>query len=141
MYSIIYYSKATHLMQEGDLELLLEESRAWNAAHGITGLLAYIEGTSNVREEARFMQDLEGTEEEVNRIFEKIKNDPRHHHIVVLKSEHIKQRDFSDWTMKYEYIDLSVKLHLHGFFLLDQKLLQSEEFKKADAALNFLKSF
>jgi len=141
MYNIIYYSKATQLMLEGDLELLLEESRAWNAAHGITGLLAYIEGTSDVREEARFMQVLEGTEEEVKRIFIKIRQDSRHHHITVLKNEPMEYRSFKDWTMKFETVDLSTNLHFKAFFLLDDQLLKSEEFKRSDTALNLLKSF
>lgn len=128
-------------MQDGDLELLLEESRAWNAAHGITGLLAYVEGISSAHEEARFMQSLEGSKEEVIRIFEKIRNDSRHHDIVILKKGSIEHRNFSEWTMKYEKINLSVNLNLQAFFSLDDRLLQSDDFKNADVALNLLKSF
>jgi len=141
MHILIYYSKATRLMKKADLDLLLEESCSWNAVHGLTGILAYIEGTSENHKEARFMHVLEGAEEELNIVFEKIKCDSRHHQIVLLKKEHINTRTFSQCSIKHEHIDLSANLNLKAFFNLDNQLLQSEAFKGSDAALDFLKSF
>ena len=141
MFILIYYSKAAYQMLQGDLDLLLIESRAWNTEHGITGVLAYIEGRPYLENEARFMQVLEGTEEEVKKIFKKIQLDPRHCNIIVLKTGSINARNFNDWVMKFEQIDLSANLNLQGFFKLDNDVLKSEEFRESDFALNFLKSF
>src|SRR3954468_16894005 len=84
IFYLIYISKAKRLMQEDELVALLNESRNWNNDHGLTGMLLYVEGRFIEQNEGRFMQVLEGDERQVKSIFEKIKTDVRHFHIIVL---------------------------------------------------------
>lgn len=44
MFNLIYTSKAIKLFNEMELLAILEESRRWNSANTITGMLLYIEG-------------------------------------------------------------------------------------------------
>ncbi|WP_158828535.1 BLUF domain-containing protein [Mucilaginibacter lacusdianchii] len=141
IYNVIYISKVMNLMQEDDLIALLKQSRDWNNDHGITGILVYIEGQLSTHTEGRFMQSLEGSQFEVERIFEKIQRDQRHHCLTVLKHSFIDNRNFGEWQMGFEYINLQKHQELTSFFTLDDEILKSEEFEASDAALNFLKAF
>ncbi|GGH09953.1 BLUF domain-containing protein [Mucilaginibacter phyllosphaerae] len=141
LYYLIYFSTATKLMQKSDLEQLLTESRTWNESHGLTGMLAYIEGSVNGRVEARFMQVLEGKQEEVQWIFNKIKKDARHTQVTLLKEADLKERRFNNWSMKFENVDLDAHPDLISFFHMEKEVLESDEFKNSDIALDFLKAF
>jgi len=45
LYTLLYVSTATHLMEDSELLDLLEESREKNKRLSITGMLLYCEGT------------------------------------------------------------------------------------------------
>lgn len=64
-----------------------------------------------------FFQCLEGEQNEVNQIFQKIMQDPRHRDIQALSVKHIEQRLFSNWSMKYVALEdrVSDLLNEHGF--------------------------
>ncbi len=141
MYQIIYFSEAVHQMSTGELSLLLVESKAWNAAHDLTGLLVYIEGLHNGKTQGRFMQVLEGSSAEVILIFNKIRTDDRHHKVVLVKHEPLAMRNFGDWDMKLEQIDLSEHPELTGFFDLNKSTLDILALKNTDIALQFLMNF
>jgi hypothetical protein len=142
IYSLIYFSKATKPMQDEDLLPLLEESRSWNLAHGITGMLLYIAGeTGSLEQGGRFMQALEGTEVEVRGIFEKIRSDKRHHHLMVLNEATAKKRNFAAWTMGFASMDIEEYKAKLGFFELNDTFLNKGNKQKLNMALNFLKSF
>ena len=49
--------------------------------------------------ENRYLQFLEGEEEAVIELFEKIKKDPRHYEVNKWVQGHTDQRVFSDWSM------------------------------------------
>jgi hypothetical protein len=68
-----------------------------NEASGITGILTYKVST--------FMQFLEGPELSLQRLFAKIKKDPRHTNIDLLRKKYIHDRQFKHWHMKYIPID------------------------------------
>jgi bifunctional N-acetylglucosamine-1-phosphate-uridyltransferase/glucosamine-1-phosphate-acetyltransferase GlmU-like protein len=88
---IIYISTSVRLFDDSDLKDMLLQSRANNSEAGITGVLLYHRGT--------FFQVLEGEEEQINAMFEKIKADPRHHNIIKMKSGTMAERNFPDWSM------------------------------------------
>ncbi|WP_416276575.1 BLUF domain-containing protein [Pedobacter sp. MR2016-24] len=69
LHYVIYISKAGKLLTEEELIDLLEESRAWNLSHGITGMLMYLEGNFLHLFEGRFIQVLKGSSDEVTAIF------------------------------------------------------------------------
>lgn len=141
LYNLIYFSKSKWLMSEDDLTSLLEESRAWNLDHHLTGMLLYIEGRFLIDKEGRFMQVLEGTQDEVEGIFSKIRTDKRHHQVIVLKKGDITQRSFIDWQMGFKTFDLEKDENLPGFFNLTDDFLNREDFCDPSDAYNFMKSF
>lgn len=138
---LIYISKVESLMPTDDLLLILNQSRSWNEGHGLTGMLLYLEGKFLSKVEGRFMQVLEGTEWEVKEIFEKIKQDPRHHSLIILKQASIKDRNFETWSMGFKLIKLEAHKELPGRFDLNDDFLKSAELQQSNVPLNFLKSF
>lgn len=94
VFSLVYSSTATHPFEDHALAELLESSRRSNSAAGITGVLLYRGG--------RFIQFLEGPERDVQALMARIGQDPRHTNIRVLLDGRGSQRQFADWSMGYE---------------------------------------
>jgi hypothetical protein len=128
-------------MSSDDLVFLLNQSKSWNQGHGLTGMLLYLEGKFLSKVEGRFMQVLEGTEEEIKEIFEKIKQDPRHHSLIVLKQSSTEDRNFGTWSMGFKSLKVEAYKELPGFFDLNEDFLKSDELQQSSLPLNFLKSF
>jgi hypothetical protein len=97
MIRLIYCSKASKLLSNDDLEAMLEKARENNVKKDITGLLV-VKGYS-------FFQWLEGEESSVIELFNKIKDDERHHSVFVMNQENVDNRVFGDWSMGYKNID------------------------------------
>ncbi len=103
MYHLIYVSQAVQPMTETELAGILEKSRDYNRRDGITGLLIYKLAPSSNR--ANFMQLLEGEKADVQKAFDRIKADRRHHTKIVLEEGEIDARNFPDWSMGFRNID------------------------------------
>ena len=97
MYRIIYLSSAIKILSDDEINDLLTISRENNLKYDITGLLLYSEGN--------FIQILEGSKENVLKIFEKIKHDSRHRNIITVIKGPIVNRTFSDWKMGFSIIE------------------------------------
>ena len=93
MRAICYVSTARWQLGDAELEHLLQAARTRNQEQGITGLLLYCEGS--------FMQYLEGPKEAVARIWDIIRGDEKHHHIITLFDRTVPARLYADWTMAY----------------------------------------
>jgi hypothetical protein len=65
----------------------------------------------------RFFQYLEGEQDDVRTTYERIKGDSRHRNITKLIDEPLKERTFSNWSMKYVPLSTDVRR-----FLASQKL-------------------
>ncbi len=90
---LLYASRAVKPIDTKTLESILEQSRAYNQMHGITGVLcAYEDGNG-------YLQVLEGSREEINRLYNKIVGDSRHTDVVLLDYQEIEQRRFANWRM------------------------------------------
>ncbi|MFW1953299.1 BLUF domain-containing protein [Acinetobacter beijerinckii] len=76
-----------------DLRDILTEARDFNTRHQIYGVLYYADNA--------FFQCLEGEKNAVERIFEKIIADSRHHSVKHISSYVIEQFSFKKWSMKY----------------------------------------
>jgi len=87
----IYTSIPTVTPTRDIIDKITEESIVWNSAHGITGILLCLED--------RYFQFLEGEEEQVLNIFNKIKTDPRHKELYVRIKGFEKERIFREWSM------------------------------------------
>ncbi|MBV9829294.1 MAG: BLUF domain-containing protein [Alphaproteobacteria bacterium] len=94
MLTLVYVSSATELLTEHELLELLRHSRRNNAELGITGLLLHIGGN--------FMQALEGPDEAVEALYNRIGADPRHRQVRTILRMASAHRMFSDWNMGFQ---------------------------------------
>lgn len=107
MISTTYLSSATDVWSIKALEELLERCRLNNAEAGITGVLLYAGGN--------FIQTLEGPSETVDRVMEKVRKDPRHKGVYVLRRDEITERDFAGWSMGFRQIRADQAIEIPGF--------------------------
>ncbi len=91
MLSLTYMSTASSPFESKQMADLLTQSRENNERRGLTGMLLFKDG--------RFMQVLEGAEEDVRERYGVISADPRHTDIKTLLDESIEQRRFPHWSM------------------------------------------
>jgi hypothetical protein len=91
MVRLMYASRAATGMDQEELAAILRQSRAGNPQHGITGVLCYSEGI--------FLQVLEGGRSAVNRLYNRITADARHHGAELMLYEEISERRFAGWSM------------------------------------------
>lgn len=97
LYRVMYLSRATRPMTEGELSDLLAGARLRNEARGISGMLLYDAG--------HFAQVLEGPTEQVAALMARIEEDPRHDDVVVLSAGPIQDRFFEGWGMDWAHLD------------------------------------
>ncbi len=93
MHSLVYRSVATKNFNIPEIYSMLSRAKDYNAEHGITGCLLYHNN--------HFLQLLEGKEEDVMRLFQKISSDDRHTDIVVIESSDSESRLFNQWSMAF----------------------------------------
>lgn len=90
---LLYASRAVEPIDNKVLEAILEESRSYNHEHGITGMLCSHEDGNG------FLQVLEGSRDEINRLYNTIVRDERHTDVLLLAYEEICERKFANWRM------------------------------------------
>ncbi|MCC3159359.1 BLUF domain-containing protein [Hymenobacter sp. 15J16-1T3B] len=112
LHHLVYQSSATAPFSEAELQALLRQSRAWNEAHDLTGVLLYCEGD--------ILQVLEGPTDEVLGIFARIERDYRHRGVTKLADGPIAQRNFADWSMGFGVVTPADYRHLSGFRPLEE---------------------
>jgi hypothetical protein len=93
LYQLIYMSGATRELKEMELARLLLATRSANAARDVSGILLYDAGS--------FLQVLEGECEVVEKLYERIKKDPRHARVRTLLQRTVEKRQFNDWSMGF----------------------------------------
>ena len=89
---LLYVSVATEAMCDDDLGRIEASSLTFNALNGITGLLCF--------DGARFIQLLEGREQLVERLLERLKIDPRHKDLETLYGQPIQYKSYGEWAMR-----------------------------------------
>jgi Sensors of blue-light using FAD len=90
---LMYASRAVPAVDQEELIAILKKSKANNPKLGVTGVLCAC-FDSRV-----FMQVLEGGRSAVNRLYNRIANDPRHTDVELLAYEEISERRFAGWSM------------------------------------------
>lgn len=93
MLQLIYASAATVEFSTADLQQLLKLARENNESLGVSGMLVFHEGS--------FLQILEGEEEVVVALYNKIEEDDRHSNVLMLLRTEIDERSFGDWKMGF----------------------------------------
>ncbi len=95
--SLAYVSIETRPMSKQDIMDILNTARTHNAELNITGMLLYRDGY--------FIQALEGDEQDVIALYEKIAEDKRHQNMLTVHREEIEERSFGDWQMGFRNLD------------------------------------
>jgi Sensors of blue-light using FAD len=88
---LMYASRAITTIDQEELVAILRKSKANNPAVGVTGVLCFGEGI--------FLQVLEGGRSAVNKLYNRIAADKRHHDVELLCYEEIGERRFAGWAM------------------------------------------
>ena len=90
--TLTYTSRARLDLGEDELGDIHQSARHLNALDGITGLLLF-DGT-------RFLQIVEGSENAVDNLVERLRMDPRHSAFELRDERFVDRRSFADWSME-----------------------------------------
>jgi hypothetical protein len=129
---IVYRSKAVASVTDLDLYYLLMHARENNQAGDLSGLLLYDRG--------HFFQWLEGPDQALGHVWNKIRADERHAELRVLADQPIPTRLFSGWTMQFAHRDRQHELVVDGFAVANPALLDDLHLNPAKVP-NILASF
>ncbi len=133
---LLYVSRSRQRFDDQALTELLRIARRNNQGHGITGLLLY-DGAGT------FIQALEGEDEQVMRLFNRITTDERHDHVHVLGRQRLQQRSFPEWQMGFFPISPELISKVEGFsnfmFADSQKGLSQQETSFAFRMLDYFR--
>jgi len=132
MFCLIYVSSAVNLYSHDELLELIQTSVKNNLVRNITGFLIYTDGV--------FMQALEGREEDVEFIFDKILNDERHHQITVLSRKAIERRGFEKWSMGFKSVRHNELMLIDGYSAIANLKTMTNESLALKALLHFAES-
>ncbi len=133
MHALIYTSKAVDSFVSSEIYDMLNNARAFNQEHRITGCLLYHQN--------QFIQLLEGEAPMVRELYSRIEKDRRHTSLALLSEERIDSRIFEEWHMAFYNFsspeeDAIFKEHQLATFFENSNL-----FKKASkSGLLFFKS-
>ena len=114
MLSLVYVSSSIRQLNDDELLDILKISRDNNSSKDISGLLLYKGGN--------FMQVLEGPDDVVLALYNKIGSDPRHKDVSIISKEQINKRQFPAWEMAFTNLDNPAIRNEPGFsqFLHDE---------------------
>jgi len=108
IYQIIYISTANAQLTEDALLEILSGSQQRNAKRNITGLLLHADGN--------IIQVIEGPEDAVKALYEKISKDPRHRGVTLISSRVVNARDFPEYKMGFKRANPhDFNKHIPGF--------------------------
>jgi hypothetical protein len=91
MYRVVFTSRASSNFSRAEIKALCEAAAVRNEANGITGMF--------LSDGSRFLQVIEGEEEDVDDLMRRIARNPRHHDIIIVNSRRIERREFYERTM------------------------------------------
>ncbi len=97
VFQLLYTSTAEHALAQSELDSILESAQRNNAKVDVTGFLIF-DGKS-------FIQLLEGDECNVQAVYKKILDDPRHSQVEPLLQDTKPTRSLSNWAMAYTQLD------------------------------------
>jgi hypothetical protein len=90
--TLAYTSQANQPLDTKAFMVLLASAQRFNATVKVTGLLV-------LASRQKFIQTLEGTEDGVSAVYDRIARDASHSHVVVFVDESIAVRVYPDWAM------------------------------------------
>jgi hypothetical protein len=90
--SFTYTSRARLDLTQNEVHDIVREARRCNALDGVTGILVF--------DGSRFLQVLEGAEDAVDSLVERLRRDPRHLAFEVRDERFVEDRSFPSWSME-----------------------------------------
>lgn len=96
---LIYVSLRSPECGDSDIENILKSCQTNNAHDDITGVLLY--------SKTQFVQYLEGKNDKIVSLFNKIKEDPRHSKVIMIINFPIQERLFPSWQMAGKSLDFN----------------------------------
>ncbi len=96
-------------------------------------MLLYIDG--------KFLQVLEGRKEDVNEIFGKISQDPRHKKVSVIIEGYLEKRNFDAWHMSFKSFTATQFRKISGFKNLEAFFQNNKITNESHVTMVFLKLF
>ena len=126
---IVYVSAATRSFSDDDLAALLASFRQNNVHMGITGMLLYCDG--------QFIQVLEGPRAIVERLYDRIEQDPRHSTVLKLLEQPIKERCFPEWSMGFHTFSASELVQVEGYHSFKESLNTKGQVSASQARVIF----
>ena len=122
---IVYLSTATKPMTDAEIEDLLVSARKFNATQNVTGILFYLDGN--------FVQYIEGTEDALCKVYQRITRSSMHKAIVQKVNESIAVRNFPHGFLGF------TTMTKYALFKL-QEMNAQEKFNNTSAIVRFLKA-
>ena len=116
---LAYFSKASPSLSKSDVQSIVDASQKSNREQGITGILIYLDGV--------FAQALEGEQEAISSLYDRIKQDPRHTDVHTIYEGPADTLMFPQWTMAYVESDLADLLKTAGLADTDAALSLFDE--------------
>lgn len=98
---LTYTSRARLDFSEGDLSDILQTARHLNALDSVTGLLVF--------DGIRFLQIVEGSEQAIDHLEERLRRDQRHSAFEIRDARIIEARSFPDWSMELVKVSVGYK--------------------------------
>ena len=92
MRQLVYMSEAEPGLESSDIFQIVQTSAANNAKDGLTGFLLFRNGV--------FFQLVEGEQNALHGLLDRLERDMRHRHIRVIDDSEIEARAFAQWRMK-----------------------------------------
>jgi hypothetical protein len=101
IYHLSYVSTGCDGLRYEHIKEILDTAKRKNSEVGITGILVYCN--------KHFFQILEGNQEDVEALYNKIAIDPRHDNVIKLQSCNIQHRQFENWSMGFKSYNKELK--------------------------------
>ena len=130
MHAIVYRSVADDSFDLPGIYSMLSRARDYNTSNGITGCLLY--------HNSKFLQLLEGEEEKIEGLFQKISSDSRHRQVEIIEQGILDTRLFNEWSMAFHDYGQNGQSAYVKMGQIDSFLNSSNAFKqKNPLALSF----
>lgn len=132
---LVYASMLSPGVDPAGVDAIVAQAKIANAARGVTGMVLYDHGS--------ILQIMEGEPAVVDALFTKIKQDPRHRHIIKLVEEPIDHRSFHGWSLARPDVTWNevaqLDTYLNDFFLNGVSFVNLEPGRAKDILMSFRK--
>ena len=95
----VTYTSLAHINGTFEFEELERSSREWNARNDVTGFLVF--------NGIHFLQLIEGGEEVIDDLVERVRKDPRHTGFEIRDRQKVERRSFPGWPLEVVRVNAS----------------------------------